>query len=214
MIRVNLLPVRKSRRRSQGRTQLILFTGVIVLEIALLVAAYAWMSDQLSERQADFADLEDDVQMLEQQAEGLEEHKERSRELDRQLRAIQSLDEQRIGPVQMLDELQAMLSPIDDDSRVERHDDNWNIDWEPRRLWIESFTEHEDNRFHLEGRAANGDDVAEFLARMNTATYFNDVQLDYIQRDSGDDGLVSFEFDGDLDYTGFDDASADADEGT
>ena len=205
MIRVNLLPVRKSRRRSQGRTQLFLFAGVIIIQVAMLAVVFVWMNDQLADAQADVDRLEDIVAELEDDQRALEALEAQSQELQMQLEAIQQLDDQRIGPVQMLDELQAMLSPIEDDVHLGTMHEDWNLDWEPRRVWIESFVETDDGGFSIDGRAADGDDVAEFLARMNTSDYFDQVELDYVRREGGDADLVSFELHGQLDYTGFDD---------
>lgn len=205
MIRVNLLPVRKSRRRSQGRTQLFLFAGVIIIEVAMLAVVFVWMNDQLSERQDDVERLDEIVSGLEDDQQALENLRAKSAGLQQQLEAIQQLDEQRIGPVQMLDELQAMLSPVDDETRIGTYHEDWNVDWDPRRLWIDSFVEGDEGNFSLDGSASSGDDVAEFLARINTSTYFDRVELDYVQRQSGDQDLVSFELYGNLDYTGFDD---------
>lgn len=211
MIRVNLLPVRKSRRRSQGRTQLILFAGVIILEIALLGAAYIYIADELSGHQEEVERLEERVETLEEDAEGLEDMKDDVRSLAQQLEAIQELDDQRIGPVQVLDDLQAMLSPYDDDDPfVADLIERWrNPEWEPRRLWLERFEETGEGGFSLEGRAGDGDDVAEFLARTTMSVYFDNVELDYVQREGGSADLVSFQLDGDLDYTGFEDPDAD-----
>ena len=205
MIRVNLLPVRKSRRRSQGRTQLFLFAGVILIQVGMLAIIFVWMNDQLAENKEEVERLEEMVSELEEDQEDLEYLEAQREDLEQQLGAIQQLDDQRIGPVQMLDALQAMLSPIEDEARIGEHHEDWNVDWEPRRLWLENFIEHDESRFSLDGRAGDGDDVAEFLARISTSEYFDNVELDHVTREGGDQELVSFELDGDLDYTGFDD---------
>lgn len=212
MIRVNLLPVRKSRRRSEGRLQLLLFVGVIVLELALLTAAYLWVNDRLSNHQEQVDTLQTKVEELEEETEHVDRARDRLKELDEQLGAIRELEQRRIGPVQMLDELQAMVSePRDEEDRIRQMERGWTVDWNPHRVWIDSFQEDGDGGFTLDGHAGDGDDVAEFLARMNTAVYFRDVELDYIQRESGAASeLVSFHLYGELDYTGFDEEEEEA----
>ncbi len=211
MIRVNLLPVRKARRRSQGRMQLILFGGVLLILMAILAVVHLYYHDQLNQWQDEVSDAEATIAELEEETAGIEELEREARQLSAQLEALNELEARRVGPVQMLDELQAMLSPPrDEEARVAQMRRDWNVEWDTRRLWIDSFEEG-DGGFTLDGYAGNADDVAEFLQRMTTAVYFGNVELDYIDRQGGDAELVSFHLRGELDYTGFDER-ADADD--
>lgn len=205
MIRVNLLPIRKARRRSQGRMQLILFGGVIAILVAILAVVHLYYHDQLSQWQEEVEEAEATISELEEETAGIEDLEREAQELSAQLEALNELEARRVGPVQMLDELQAMLSPPrDEEDRVAQLRRDWNVEWDTRRLWISDFQEG-DGSFRLNGYAGNADDVAEFLQRMTTAVYFDNVELDYIDREGGDVGLVSFHLRGELSYTGFDD---------
>lgn len=211
MIRVNLLPVKQARRRSQARVQLLLFTGVIIVEVAILATAYFIINDQLAEQREAVQDLRATVQELEQDAADVDELRRQAQEYQAQLQVLSNLEARRIGPVRMLDELQAMVSPPrDQEDRVAQLRRDWNVEWDTRRLWIDQFSEDETG-FTLDGHAGNPDDVAEFLHRMNTAVYFNNVELDFVERQtSGGDGgqeLVRFHLFGELSYTGFDDGA-------
>ncbi len=204
MIRVNLLPIRKARRRSQGIRQLALFAGVVAIEIIIFGAIYLYFADELSQVESEVEDIRAEVSELEEQTAGIDDLQAEAQELGAQLEVLANLEARRIGPVQMLDELQAMVSsPRNEDDRRQQMLSDWNVDWNPHRLWLENFQETEESGFTLEGFAANADDVAEFLQRMTSARYFNNVDLRYVERESGDTDLVSFHMYGDLDYTGF-----------
>lgn len=213
MIRVNLLPIKQARRRSQGRVQLLLFAGVIVVEVAILATAFFIISDQLEEQEERVSDLRATVSELEEDAADVEELEEQAQVYQGQLQVLSDLEAKRIGPVRMLDEMQAMLSPPrDQEDRVAQLRRDWNVDWDTRRLWVDEFAEDEEG-FTLDGHAGNADDVAEFLHRLNTAVYFEDVELDYVSRtDDEDTEMVEYHLFGQLSYTGFDESQAGSDD--
>jgi type IV pilus assembly protein PilN len=53
---------------------------------------------------------------------------------------------------------------------------DYNPNWDPRRLWLTRFVEA-DRTVRLEGMARDGEDVSELARRMNLSSYFSDVQL-------------------------------------
>ena len=206
MIRVNLLPIKQARRRSQARMQLLLFGGLIAVLLVVLFAMYSIVNEELEEKRAQVADLRAEVSAIQNEVSGAEQLEAEAATLAEQLRVLSDLEARRIGPVRMLDEIQAMLSPPrNEEDRVNQLRRDWNVEWDTRRLWIERFDEG-DGRFTLNGFAGNADDVAEFLQRMTTAFYFDDVQLDFVERTRQRDGaqLVQFRLFGNLSYTGFD----------
>lgn len=206
MIRVNLLPVRKARRRSRGLIQLLLFFGVVVFQIVLLGATYFYFAIDRDDLRSQVAEKEERVEELEGQTEEISQFQDELEEYEEQQEVLERLQARRIGPVQMLDELQKMLSPpIDEEARHAQLRKDWDVDgWQPRRVWLESFHEDED-QFRLDGYAADADDVAQFLLRMTTAVHFDNVELDHIERHGDEDGeYVSFHMYGDYDYSGFD----------
>lgn len=214
MIRVNLLPIKQARRRSQARMQLLLFAGLIVVQVIVLFAAYAIVNEEREEKRAQVEELRSEVRAIEQEVAGAEQLEAEAAALAEQLRVLSELEARRIGPVRMLDEVQAMLSPPrDEEDRVNQLRRDWNVEWDTRRLWVESFEEGE-GTFTLSGFAGNPDDVAEFLQRMTTAFYFDDVQLDFVERTRQRDSaqLVQFRIFGDLSYTGFDGRSGGSDD--
>jgi type IV pilus assembly protein PilN len=52
----------------------------------------------------------------------------------------------------------------------------YNSTWDPRRLWVTSYTEAQ-RKVRLEGLARDGEDVSELARRMNLSDYFANVTL-------------------------------------
>lgn len=205
MIRVNLLPIKKARKRSAARNQLIIFAVLILAELAACTVIYLSESNRLESLQADVQRNQQQVEQAEKAVADANKLKDRQKRLQQQLSILQELEEKRTGPVQLLDELQAMLSPPR--SKEEGYAQarrNWNTEWDTRRLWVQSFNEQQGG-FDMVGYAMNADDVAEFLQRLTTANHLHDVQLDYVKESSkGGKGnsMVEFHITGKVSYSG------------
>jgi type IV pilus assembly protein PilN len=206
MIRVNLLPIKKARKRSAARNQLIVFAVLILAELAACGVIYLSESNRLDTLQDEVQQNQQQVTQAKQAVKDANKLKQRQAELQQQLSVLQELEEKRSGPVQMLDEIQAMLSPPrSKEEGYAQARKNWNTEWDTRRLWIQSFDEGEDG-FEMSGFAINADDVAEFLQRLTTAEHLYDVQLEFVKaagtNKGGETKMVEFEITGKVSYAG------------
>lgn len=207
MIRVNLLPIKQARRRSAGRTQLAMFAGLIGLEIAVILLLWVIAEADLEREQKRVQQFQAEVAAAKEEVKDAKQLEAQKDQLQKQLAVLDRLEAQRSGPVRVLDEFQAIMSPPrNEEDRFAQLQKNWNVDWDPRRLWVESLVESGGN-FTLTGKAVNADDVAEFLQRLTTADHFYDVQLDVVQAEKtgmAKDGtsIVSFSIRGKIGYAG------------
>lgn len=205
MIRVNLLPINKTRRRTAGRTQLVMFAAIILLECIAFGAVYMTQSSRASDLKSEVAQHQAEVNKAEKSVKAAKVLETKQKQLQQQLKILTELEKKRSGPVRVLDELQALLSPPrNQEERHARSRMNWNVEWDTRRLWISALTEKEGD-FEMTGSAVNADDVAEFLERLTTASHFHDVQLDYVKAaksGQSDVNLVTFRVTGKLRYAG------------
>lgn len=204
MIRVNLLPIKKARRRSAARTQLIAFALLLILEVAAFAAVYMAESSRLDELKAEVTQNQQEVKKAEAAVQSAKQLEAKQAELQQQVQILDELEKKRTGPVRVLDEIQAMLSPPrNEEDRHAQSRKNWNVEWDTRRLWIKSVKETE-GEFEMLGSAVNADDVAEFLQRLTSAEYFDKVQLDYVKTTDAKSAtvkLVEFRVTGTLSYT-------------
>ena len=194
IIRINLLPVSDTDRLAQGRLHLIVFVGVLLFVIALLGLVFMATSAELDELRDIQQQTRAAVAQLERDSAETERLKRDVDALQKQLDVLEQLKQGRTGPVRMLDELKAMLNkPRDEEDRFAQMQNDWNVEWDPSRLWLEEFQElapkqgalgaapaDRNSSFLIKGSAINHDDVAEFLQRMGSAEHFYDIQLDEV----------------------------------
>lgn len=188
MIRINLLPVRKARKRQAGQRQLLLFCLIIVVELVAMYLVYRLKANQVEARESKVSALRTEIDALKREVGDFDKLKAQRDRLIKQRDAIKALDSARTGPTRMLRELSDILSvgkgPTVDPvayRRLLQRDPSAGIDedWNPRKLWIEKLDE-KDKQLTIIGKAKDHDDVAELLKRLTFSRYFHDVQL---QRD-------------------------------
>jgi type IV pilus assembly protein PilN len=155
MVRINLLPVRVSKKKEAGKQQLALFA---VLLLAGLVVNFLWQSNReadLKTRQLKVARTRDDIAQLERIIGEVRNIKEQQQALQQKLDVLERLKAGRIGPVRMLDELATIT---------------------PKQLWL-SKMEEKSGAVTFSGTAPSIDDVSAFMTALKTSKYFSGVEL-------------------------------------
>ncbi len=155
MVRINLLPVRVSKKKEAGKQQLILFLVVLVLGVVLnwmyhesRAAALAEVERRVSKTRADIATLDKIIGQV-------KEITAQQEQLKKKLDTLDKLKAGRSGPVRMLDELSGIT---------------------PRRLWLRKM-EEKGGKVSMVGSAVNIDDVSQFIGALKASKYFGDVEL-------------------------------------
>jgi type IV pilus assembly protein PilN len=155
MVRINLLPVKVSKKKEAGKQQLVLFAAVLV---AGLLANWAWGASRaadLKAREAKLARTRDDIAQLERIIGEVKNIKDAQQELQKKLDVLDKLKQGRTGPVRMLDELATVM---------------------PRQLWLSKLDEKA-GQVTFAGTAVSIDDVSEFMSRLKQSKYFTKVEL-------------------------------------
>ncbi len=155
MIRINLLPVRVSKKKIAGKQQLILFVLLLVLG---LIANFLWSGSRasdLSGRQAKLKRTKEDIAQLEKIIGEVKNIKAEQAALRDKLDILEKLKAGRQGPVRMLDELASVT---------------------PKKLWLRKMDE-KSGAVTFEGSAATIDDVSAFMAALKKSQYFSNVEL-------------------------------------
>jgi type IV pilus assembly protein PilN len=155
MVRINLLPVRVSKKKEAGKQQLILFALVLVLGV---LGNYLWASsraDALAAKQAAVQRTKNEIAQLDRIIGEVKNIKEQQAQLREKLVVLARLKTARTGPVKMLDELATLT---------------------PKRLWLRKLDEKA-GAVTLDGTAATIDDVSELMAALKGSTQFRSVEL-------------------------------------
>jgi type IV pilus assembly protein PilN len=186
MIRINLLPVRQVKKVQAGQRQLLIFAMVLVAEFAVMFFIYSWKASEVEAKQRTVTQLEADVARLKNAVGDFDQIQSQRDRLIAQKNIINTLQKARTGPVWMMRELSNILTagkgPTFDTAKYEMilrsnpasaFEPNWN----PNRLWIETFDEKGGNVV-ITGKAKDYDDVAEFLKRLSISKYFLETFLE------------------------------------
>jgi len=155
MVRINLLPVRVSKKKEAGKQQLLL---LFVLLLGGLAVNWIWHSArerQLDERVERVKKLNADIAALDKIIGEVKTIRERQEELKRKLDVLEKLKQGRSGPVKMLEELAGIT---------------------PKRLWLTKLTE-KDGKVVFDGSAITIEDVSEFMRHLKSSRFFTAVEL-------------------------------------
>ncbi len=155
MIRINLLPVRVSRKKQAGRQQLLL---VALLVVGAVVANGVWSHarrTELSSREQRIRDTRNSIAQLEKIIGEVKTIKAQQATVKDKLAVLDRLKAGKQGPVRVLDELATVI---------------------PAKVWLRRFDE-KGGAVTFEGTAVSIDDVSAFLAALKRSQYFGAPEL-------------------------------------
>jgi type IV pilus assembly protein PilN len=155
MVRINLLPVKVSKKKVAGKQQLLLFAAVLLLGLVVNMVAAQSRASVLKSRQAKIASTKEQIARLDKVIGEVAKYKEAKKELEAKLAILDKLKAGRTGPVRMLDSLASIT---------------------PKRLWLKKMDE-KGNVVTFEGAAATIDDVSAFMKELEKSKYFGPPEL-------------------------------------
>jgi type IV pilus assembly protein PilN len=174
MVRINLLPVKVSKKKEAGKQQLLLFA---VLLIGGLVANTLWNNNRsadLTAREKHLAKTKADIAAIEKIIGEVTSIRAEQKALRDKLEVLETLKRGRSGPVKMLDELATII---------------------PRRVWLKKLSQS-GGRVAFEGSAGNIEDVSTFMGALKGSTHFQTVELKQTEAKSqGSARTVDFSID-------------------
>jgi len=160
MIRINLIPYRTVRRRSQLVQHVSAFVAVLVLAGLLALGAHTMASLQLS-------DLKEQTIVLQQQNADLKKKIGKIKDLD----SLRSNVERKLGIVDRLQEgrFHSLITLNTIANRI------------PQNVWLHSMSD-KGHKIELSGLAESNKAVAVFMRKLDQSSIFSDVRLGVINR--------------------------------
>jgi type IV pilus assembly protein PilN len=155
MIRINLLPVRVSKKKAAGKQQLVLFAALVVLGY---VGNFVWAETRAAElkaRQQKVAKTREEIAQLDRIIGEVKNIKEQQAALREKLDILADLKAGRSGPVRVMDALATLT---------------------PKRLWITKL-EEKGGAATITGTASTFDDVSAFMTALKGSPHFAQVEL-------------------------------------
>ncbi len=156
MIRINLLPVRETRRAADLRQQGILLGIVAAVAVALSGTFHVYKVRAVSSKQAEIVKVQRELKGLEGVRKSVAQFTEERQEIERKLSVIGSLEAARSGPVRILDEIATRL---------------------PKRMWLNSLS-MKTGELQLEGMSLDAEIVAAFMTRLAESPIIENVELE------------------------------------
>ncbi len=155
MIKVNLLPVKATRRQDAVKRELVL--GGVGMAVALVVCgiAYVIVGARVSDLKAENAQFKKDIDNLKAIVARVDEVDKLKQDLQKKLDVIGQLKSNKQGPVRMLDELS---------------------DATPEKLQLVGLKES-NKQLNLTGLAVSNEVISQFLSNLERSDWFTDVYL-------------------------------------
>lgn len=180
MLRINLLPVRISKKKEAGKQQLIFFALAVLFA---LICNFWWNRNRASEvatGEEKVKRTRSEIAQLEKIIGEVKNIKAQQSAVKDKLAVLDRLKAGRQGPVRMLDELSALI---------------------PKRVWLRKF-EEKDGAVTFEGSAGSIDDVSSFLTALKRSQYFTSFELKKTTaKHDGKFKLVEFTITATVNYT-------------
>lgn len=167
MIKINLLPVRETKRKMALIQLGAFYTAMIGITIALLMAWHVAVVAKLGMENKKLAGLEQQKKALEPELKKVDEFKQKKESVQQRLDVIMQLEDSRKGPVRMMDELSNAT---------------------PERLWVEAL-ETSIGRIKLEGQSLDNEVIAAFIGNLDKSEYFSGVDLKESSTSKSPEGL-------------------------
>jgi type IV pilus assembly protein PilN len=155
MIRINLLPVRVSKKKAAGKQQVLLFALVVA---AAWIGNFGWASSRAADlrtREAKVRSTREEIAQLDRIIGEVKNIKDQQAALREKLDILAQLKANRSGPVKVLDALASVT---------------------PKRLWLTKL-EEKGGVLTFTGSAATIDDVSEFMTALKANPHFSAVEL-------------------------------------
>jgi type IV pilus assembly protein PilN len=155
MIKVNLLPVKKKKKKKPLPTFLISMVLITLLAGAILAYLIFVFSGRVSERQAKVKEDEAKIAELKQKIKDVEDYEKRNAVFQKRKEIIEKLGKNKSFPVKILDEISALL---------------------PAGVWLTSMDVKADT-VNLSCTAFSNTDVVNYVDNIKKSKLFTDVYL-------------------------------------
>jgi len=183
MIRINLLPQKRSKKSDAGQQTLgIGFGAIALVGVAVYFLVHMPLQGEIDADKKINQAAQAKIKKLKEKTKDFEKLEAAFKAAESQQDAIERLRSARAVPAWLLHELASILTkdrnPTMTAEMAKRvmEDPNraWVQGWDPKHVWINKFTESSGN-FRLYGGAQSDSDMTQLALRLQASVYFMDV---------------------------------------
>ncbi len=155
MIRINLLPLKEAQRAIGRRQQLSVALLGVALAVLVMVIPYMLQGHTMTRLDREIGQLRAEVAKFDAQTREVRDLERKRKELQAKLKVIEDLNQKRVGPVRILEDLSAAS---------------------PEKLWLVDFSDV-NGQATISGLALDNQTIAVFMRQLQASKYFFDVDL-------------------------------------
>lgn len=144
MIRINLLPVRASKKRVLGRQWLVMFATAFVVSVVGNYFWYASKEDALANVRGRLQKYRSDNAVLQKSIGEVDDIQKQRADIEQRIKTLRELRARKVGPVRIMDELTGLL---------------------PGQVWL-STLEQSGDTLTFSGSGLNLEEIATFMKRL------------------------------------------------
>lgn len=156
MIRINLLPYREKEKREDVTRQIMIIGITFVVFVLALGSLHLYLTMSISSLEENITKQQAELDRLNKIIRDIDVFKRDKALLEKKIAIINTLEENRLAPVRMLDELTTMV-PVKD-------------------VWLEKLSE-KGTAITIEGMARSNIAVAHFMKNLAGSTFIKSVDL-------------------------------------
>jgi len=156
MIRINLLPYLESAKKENLKRQITISAGSFIVFMLILFYIQFALSSSIGNLEKNIKEKEAKLEVLKKKLGDIEVYKKDIRELEQKLAVIKGLEQNRLFPVRMLDELAMLVTSRD--------------------MWFDKLS-GVGAEFRIEGVARDNIIVAKFMKNLELSSFISSVRL-------------------------------------
>jgi type IV pilus assembly protein PilN len=156
MIRINLLPVRETKKQARLRVQAVWLGAAAGAGVVVSIFVHLVVAQQAAEKRAQIQQANAELVKLEETRKEVDRFKAEEEEISRKLMVIDQLETARRGNMRLMDELATRI---------------------PERMWLTTLS-LEATQLKIEGISIDAEIVAQFLSGLEVAPDFRNVELE------------------------------------
>lgn len=160
MVKINLLPVKAKQRQYNVVYQLVVGSIVLAGVVAFCGIWHFLQKREEAKYRGEIDSLNKEIAELNRLIGEVKQFEQKKAELERKLGVINSLKDNKVGPVRFLEELSVTI---------------------PKKVWVlsvkESTNPPANHSVNLTGEAISDEIIAEFMTKLEESEYFSNVNL-------------------------------------
>ncbi len=157
MIRINLLPVKRTHQRQTVQQQMLAAVGLVIATIIGCIVWTATKESTAEKKRLQISKKEAELKQLDKIIGEVNEFTSKKKELEEKLKIIDQLKRGKTGPVRALDDLASGI---------------------PNRVWLTKL-EEKAKQVTIEGRAIAHEDVSALMKALEKSKYFSNISLGF-----------------------------------